>query len=395
MSIRYTKKHGNTQQNQRHMWIFQKSFLNTHHQSQTIVSTQVEQGLKNNDQAETSFMTVNQQHRQDSITSDSWTGSTKNENLLRNKTQRLQRTLADIKQKLVQLQQLRESQIMLQKPSKELAVVKMPVAPMGYMNNNFLLCGRDTLELLVLVMTDYREKQERTQFRDHWRQLREGYIRNTNLELKWRFLFVIGHDYENSARDVLFTNEAIFKRDLLRVHTPTTRTMATIFGALHWAHNGCSYRNILVIRPNMALNIPVLYKLLHKADRYREDFFMYHTLPPSSFQKSLLQKQQQKQHSIELDILFRNSAWMASRDALGKILPLMNMYSNSVTPIHYKIIWNYLAMLKVKRLQEDKLVSNLNCHYQPEYALNTVPAGMCLKIIGSQLNATLINKDIN
>ena len=228
----------------------------------------------------------------------------------------------------------------------------------------------------MLVMTDYREQQERTQFRDHWRQLMEGYIRKTNLELKWRFMFVIGHDYDESTRDVLFTNEAIFQRDLLRVHTPTTRTMATIFGALHWAHNGCSYRNILVIRPNMALNIPVLYKLLHKADRSREDFFMYHTLPSASFQKPLLlqqQQQQQLQQSIELDILFRNSAWMASKDALAKILPLMKIYSNSITPINYKIVWNYLTMLKVKRLQEDKLVSDFNCHYPVSYTHLTLP----------------------
>ena len=353
MSIRHTieQQHGDTQQ--RLLWIFHRALF-SHQQSKkrNVQSLRVEKKLKMKD----------------------YNSSNQNNDLLRNKTERLQRTLADIKEKLNQLQQLRESQIMLQKPSKELAVVKMPVAPMGYMNSNFLLCGRNTLELLILVMTNYKEERQRTQFRDHWRRLMVGYARKTNLELKWRYMFVIGHDYEESARDVLFTNEAIFQRDLLRVHNPNTQTMGTIFGALNWANDGCSYRNILVIRPNMGLNIPVLYKLIHKADRTHKDFYVHHTLPSDSFQKT-----SKKQQLSDLDIQFQNSAWMVSRDALARILPLMKMYSNSMIPINYNLIWNYLSMLKFKRLHETKLMSNFKCQYQPDYALNILPDTMCLE----------------
>ena len=379
LSIRFTNtnEHDGVDAQHQRVWVFQRALFASRG---NIRSFEVEE----KDQSNTLMMI----HAVSSKRT-SWDGI-KDEVLLRNKTRRLQRTLNDIQQKLRKMQHLQDSQIMLQKPSKELAVVKMPAAPMVYENNDFLLCGRSTLKILILVMTDHNDKLERTQFRKHWRQIKYKYARDNNLELKWKMVFVVGRDHEESAQDVYYINEAIFQRDMLNIHARSTQTIGTIFGALHWAHNGCSYRNILVIRPNMGLNAPVLYKMLHEMDKKRKDYFMYDTLPAASFQKS----QQPHQQTNELDILYQNSAWIVTRGALEKVLPLMRMYTGSNLPINYHLIWRYMKMLKFERLQDNRFVSNFKCKYQVEYALNILPSSMCLRIISNELNSDIGTKSL-
>ena len=302
-------------------------------------------------------------------------------NPIRAKTQRLQEMLERIQQQLRFAQHQLRSEDVMQKPSKDLAVIQMPVAPMVYENRDFLLCGRDTLKLLVMVMVDYNEKVQREKFRQHWRKITTQYALENSLEMKWKMVFVVGRDREESIRDVYYINEAIFKRDLLNIHARSTQTMGAIYGALHWAHNGCSYDNILVIRPTMGLNTPMLYKLLHEMDKKQNGFFIHDTVKIPE-----IQQQHQLSQTSELDSLYKNSAMIMSSKTLEKILPLMTMYTGSDIPINYSIIWRYMEMLKFERLHDERFVSNIKCNYQPEYALNVLPSYTCLEIISLSVN---------
>ena len=278
----------------------------------------------------------------------------------------------------------------LQQASKELLVVRKPEREMTYDDQEYFdmssLCdGSGTLKLLILVVSEYYEIEERKAFREAWKKLREkenskGNSRN-NKELKWKTLFVIGRDYKHAREDWYHINEIIFHRDLINIHSNRTNTMGAFYGALYWAQNACSYENILIIRPQMVVNFERMYALLQTLTERgrRKDYFVRATVPANKTVHRAL---------------YERSAWLASYETLGKMLPLMKHDFDSNESINYTKIWNTLdSVTETTRLRFNEFLSDPLCEYQERYIVNVVYHYTCLNHIMDAFEARDVIKE--
>jgi len=270
-----------------------------------------------------------------------------------------------------------ESDKFSDKPAKELAKVNLPEVPMVYQSRSFMVCGRPTLKLLILVLTEYDQKKERQLIRETWANFKKNPIAAEH-ELKWRVAFVVGRSYHEAIRDTSHVNEAIFNHDMINVHAKSAKMMGTMYGALHWIHNSCSYENVLVIRPTMAVNVPKVYALLHSIEKSKKNYFLIDSIP------STLNK--------EYYDWVESTMLIMSHTAVSKMMGFMKVYANSFQPLHYNIIWKYLDILKAERLQHTNLISEPLCSYQEAYVINAMPVYSCLNVIGFAANTSLKNK---
>eukprot|EP00111_Clytia_hemisphaerica_P005911 TCONS_00017129-protein len=284
---------------------------------------------------------------------------------LRNETSRLQRLLNDVQKNIARMKESRK--LFNQTPSKALAKIKTPDSAMVYENQDFLLCGRQTLKLMVLVLTGHEEKDAREKFRNVWSKTIKEASKEKNIEIKWRMVFVIGRDHGETASDVYHINEAIFKRDMVNIHALNTHTMGALYGALHWVHNGCFYENLLVIRPHMVPNMAKMYVMLQDLNRLsHQNYFIRETVQ-------------------DLTDAYQSTALLISRSALQKALPLMKIHTGSVSPINYDVLLRYVEYFKSKNIRYSNFMSESKCEFQNDYVISVMPHSMCLDLVQYQI----------
>lgn len=242
--------------------------------------------------------------------------------------------------------------------------------PMVYQNRDFLLCGRSTMKLLILVFTEYEQKREREIIRKTWGNFKM-FSEEKNYELRWKRVFVIGRPFQAMAFDIGHSNEVIFGRDLLNVHSDRTNTMGTMYGALHWAANGCSFENLLIIRPNMFVNIPAMYHFLHTKTKPRKNFYLKASLTQNNVSRVA-------QNSLKNT---GNLAWMISNDLVFKLLRLSKMYTASNTALSDDVFLNYMKVFKAQKYEVDNFMTRTtDCHFEEEFALNGMSSMDCLRM---------------
>lgn len=282
----------------------------------------------------------------------------------------LKREAKTLKEKLHELQDFTLKKFPLDEklidtPVQNLVKQNYQEPPMVYQNYDYILCGRSTLKLLILVFTEYEEKKERELIRNTWGNLLLT-AGNKKYELRWKKVFVIGRSYHVSSTDVQHSSEVILKRDILNVHSDRTNTMGTMYGALYWAANACAFENLLVIRPKMFVNIHAMYNLLHTETKPRNNFYI----------KALLYTNTTRlRNALSAN---NNIAWMASNDLIIKLLRISKIHTASNFPLNDQVYLNYMDGLKAERYDIDNFMTEQHvCQFKRDYVLNTMSSMGC------------------
>lgn len=276
----------------------------------------------------------------------------------------------------------------LNKRSKDLAVEILPEFPLTFHHRDVFMCGRSTTKLLILIFSDINEYEERQIIRDTWAKL-EMRAKHT-YELRWKRVFVVGYPLEKAGSDEAFVRE-VMHNDLLGVHSENTRTMQTLYGALYWALNGCSFENLLIVKSKMFINIPAVYKLLHSSSANGKLYINTVTMETKDSKTKAAKKNPLKIFSAYKE----TGAWLASRNILPKLLPEIRIFMNSKFEGTENIVNEFMQQIHViPTLVENFLTKNGSCHYQQDYFLSLEKTINCFPTMQHEYENSIKQKSI-
>lgn len=194
-----------------------------------------------------------------------------------------------------------------------------------HLTKDKLLCGQETLKLLIVVNTKYHEWRERDVIRNTWGK-------HTNLtwsdqgkhELRWRYLFVMSNFPDTYQDANLLRYEHQKRKDILDIDLFEADVFANMkfYGMLTWVINSCRFEYLLVIRPNNFLNVPVLYDFLHNGVYSQHGLYAGY-LVTEKVEIPLKRKPPSfKPHHEERTLTYINKGGLLlSRDIVEKVIP--------------------------------------------------------------------------
>lgn len=308
--------------------------------------------------------------------------------LLREQSKELLADLKLVHSWMAVQQKAKKDELMnINKQSKDLAVEILPEFPLTFHHRDVFLCGRSTIKLLILIFSDIKEYEERQIIRNTWAKLE---MRSKHsYELRWKRVFVVGYPLEKAGSDDDFVRE-VMHNDLLGVHSDNSRTMQTLYGALYWALNGCSFEKLLVVKSKMFVNIPAFYKLLHSssADINRQDLYINTVAMEIANSSKRIQNPMKSFRTYK-----ESSAWLASNQILLKFLPKIRMFMNSKFEGVSNIVHEFMQQIHVNVTRVDNfLTTKGTCKYQADFFISLEQTIQCFPTIQQEYESSLKDK---
>lgn len=271
----------------------------------------------------------------------------------------------------------------VEKHSKQLVVEIFPEFPLTFHHNDMFMCGRSTIKLLILIFSDVHNQEGRQRIRQSWGAL-EMHTKY-KYELRWKRVFITGYPLEKAGTDEKFITE-VMHNDFLGVHSENWRTMQTMYGALYWALNGCSFENLLVVKDNMFVNIPAFYKLLHTAKKQERKLYV-NTFALNKTHNKILKK--------SFMTFQENGAWLASHELLMKLLPEIRLFMTSKVEGTDSIIDEFIQKMSVNSMQVNNFISNNGtCHYDNTHFLSVEQTSECFYTMQEEYKQLMKNENL-
>ena len=258
-----------------------------------------------------------------------------------------------------------------ERSSRGLVRERQPAGDFVHYTNDKRLCGRETSKVLIIIMSQYQQLQERQVVRKTWGSVKLLKSLRGRHQIHWRYIFAIGNFPASFPNGHLVERELSTMNDTLRVDLFEHKffTNMKYYGILTWALNSCRFQYILTVEIENFVNVPALYDLLHGrnfqavADVYAGETHTESVSVPVDETKS-------KKTAKKTLTYVANGAILMSRSLLAKTVPLLRKHHALTYENYQQMIGNVVSLLGLTCQQIDSFRTASRCEYRSSFVLN-------------------------